>query len=166
MADSREDRLAAIARRVSMERGEVYAVEVAGDEVPELVNRLRSAFADEVDVRVVLGTACTTAIRAVEQIVAALQLPYPATRGWADLLAHLDDRPAALRRCVVVADAAELLKHEDLDRWRELIARLHSEPDGLGGGFGTLVLADHELMWAQSTFDAAAGAQEAAGRGR
>jgi hypothetical protein len=159
MADSREDRLAAIARRVSMEPGEVYAVEVPGDEVPDLVHRLRTAYAGEVDVRVVLGAACPTAIRAVEQFVAALQLPYPAIRGWADFLGYLEDRPAALRQCVLIADAAELLKHEELDRWRELVAGLHNGPEFLGGGFSTLVLADHELMWAQSTFDAA-------GRGR
>ncbi|WP_433475626.1 hypothetical protein ACQPZP_00490 [Spirillospora sp. CA-142024] len=164
----------ALAERVASRslRGRLAAVDLSGDESWELVNRLDIVL-DLVlgdargcaDARLVLGSACTTATKAVEQFVTALQLPYDAARGWGDFLEHLGERPASARSYVVVADACDLLKHEDYDRWRELVERLCSGPSCMGGGWSTLVLADHELMWEDWVFRSAVDAAPPRGLG-
>ncbi|MGK5558401.1 barstar family protein [Actinomadura kijaniata] len=155
----RGDRIDALVERVLDERGKMMALEVSGPEVDQFVWRLDAALdgafghiTSDVRVRMVLGSACTTAAKAVDQIVAALQLPYPAARGWGDLLDALGDRPVSRRECVVVADASELLRHEDHDRWRELVDTLRGGPYCLGGGWSTLVLADHRFAWERWVF--------------
>ncbi|WP_067832714.1 barstar family protein [Actinomadura kijaniata] len=155
----RDDRTDALVERVLGERGKMMALEVSGPEVDEFVQRLDLALdvafggtVSYVGARMVLGSACTTAAKAVDQIVAALQLPYSAARGWGDLLDALGDRPVSRRECVVVADASQLLRHEDHDRWRELVGALHGGPYCLGGGWSTLVLADHGFAWQDWVF--------------
>ncbi|MFB4320009.1 hypothetical protein [Actinomadura sp. 21ATH] len=147
--------------RVTAERGTMITAVVPAYRVDVLVQRLEmvldAAFGGagpDVEVRLVLGSACTTAARAVDQFVAALRLPYAAARGWGDFTDALGDRPASLRECVVVADAARLLEHEDRDLWRELVSRLHGGPHCLGGGWNTLVLADDEYAWQEWAFKA------------
>jgi hypothetical protein len=116
----------------------------------------------EVHVRLVLGQACRTAHQAVPHLVAALQLPYAASRGWSDLLEALSDREVSRQEVVVVADAADLLRHEDLDTWRELVRSLFTPYLCLGGGWQTLVLVDSTDRWARSRFGSAADAEAAA----
>jgi hypothetical protein len=162
-----DDALQALAVRVAAARGLVVAVELSPDRFQGFTDELeRIGFAAEADVRLVLGAACTTAARAVEHLVGVLQLPYDATRGWQDMLSAIGDRAASLRQYLVVADAADLLRHEDQDRWHELVGELRGGPSCLGGGWSTLVLADHPWRWEDSWFRSAGGAQAAAERGR
>jgi hypothetical protein len=165
--DVGQDSIDTLAERVvaRARRGRVAAVDLSGDESWELVNRLDIVLdivlgeaRGETDVRLVLGSACTTAAKAVEQFVTAMQLPYEAARGWGDFLEHLGERPASWRSYLVVADACDLLKHEDYDRWRELVEQLCSGPSCMGGGWTTLILTDHELMWEDWVFRSAAAA--------
>lgn len=130
--------------------GELVALTASAEEVGPLVQRLDDVL-DGADVRMVLGSACTTALKAVQQFVAALQLPYPAARGWTEFLEHLGERPASLRQCIVVTDACRLLKHEDYDVWRELTGTLRGGPYCLGGGWFTLALVDDEYSWQKWT---------------
>jgi hypothetical protein len=94
---------------------------------------------DDVEVRLVLGAACATRSATVQQLVAALHLPYRAAASWEHLLDALTDRPAALRECVVVADPDMVLPDDAAGR-EEVLHHLHGGPYCLGGGFGTLVL--------------------------
>jgi len=129
--------------------------------VDPLVDGLRDTV--DGDVRLALGRACTTATRAVEHLTGVLQLPYAATRGLGDFLDALGDRPSAERRWLVVADAAELLRHEEHEVWLDLVRDLFGGPHCLGGGWSTLVLVDDPYGWERSRFGTAAAA-EAAGR--
>jgi hypothetical protein len=161
VADPTDERLDEFAARIVAARGRVHALDLAAWESSSLIERISWAAGDGVNVALVLGAACTTATKAVDQFVAALQLPYSAARGWADFLESLGNRASALRQIVVVADAAQLLKHEDVERWQELVAELRDGPRCMGGGWNTLALVDHEVMWAQSVFGSSAGAQAA-----
>jgi hypothetical protein len=158
------DPIDALVARVIDECGTVVTIELDPWKVDELVQRLigtmYTKFDDEfneVAVRMVLGSACTTAARAIEQFVAALQLPYGAARGWADFTDALSDRPAGLRECVVVVDAAQLLKHEVYDLWQSLVDDLHHDHRSgcLGRGWSTLVLVDNEIEWQEWVFKSA-----------
>ncbi|MFF5234817.1 hypothetical protein [Dactylosporangium sp. NPDC000521] len=162
-----DDALHALVTRIASARGKVVVVEVPPDRVQDLVDELQAAaYEDEADVRLVLGAACTTAARAVEHLAGVLQLPYAASRGWLDLLGAVGDRAASLRQCLVVADAADLVRHEDEDRWHELVAALSGGPSCLGGGWNTLVLADHPWRWEDTPFRSAANAQRGAEQGK
>ncbi|GIJ71096.1 barstar family protein [Virgisporangium ochraceum] len=155
--------LAAVAVRVIGGRGDVLALELAPDHLQPLLDRLDWEIDDDrVTCRLVLGAACTTAARTVEQFVAAMQLPYAASRGWADLLDHLGDRAVNRREYVVVADAADLLRHEDPGLWHRLVRDLAAGPFCLGGGWTTLVLVDDAYSWSCSRFGSAVGAERAA----
>jgi hypothetical protein len=158
-----------LADRVLAVRGGLLAVTL-DDEPDPLVDAIRDRALDlsdghrEVRVRLVLGRACRTVHQAVPHLVAAFQLPYVASRGWSDLIEALDDRATSRREVVVVADAADLLCHEDLDTWRELVRSLFTPYLCLGGGWQTLVLVDSDGGWALSRFGSAAGAEAAATR--
>ncbi|MEV5828280.1 hypothetical protein AB0L25_22255 [Spirillospora sp. NPDC052242] len=155
------DGIDALTARVIDECGTLITVELDGSKVGELVRRLARALdaafgdePDEVTVRMALGSACTTAAKTIEQFVAALQLPYEATRGWGDFREALDDR-SAKAECVVITDASQLLKYEDYDLWQELIDGLspHDQRSGcLYRGWRTLVLVDHEFRWNEWVF--------------
>jgi hypothetical protein len=157
-----DGQLRAVAARIANTPGAVVACDLPAGQIQSLVDRVD--LESDHEVRLVLGAACTTAAKAIDHLVGALQLPYDATRGWIDLLDSVGDRPAALRRTVIVADAAELLKHEDQDRWRELVHQLHGGPHCLGGGWSTVALVDDPWRWKQSWFGSAAAAQAAAAR--
>jgi hypothetical protein len=157
------------ADRVLAAGGDLVAMSFEGepDDLVDAIRRQALGRSDgplDVEVRLVLGRACRTAHQAVPQIVAALQLPYHASRGWADLLAALSDREASRREVVVVADAADLLRDEELDVWRELVRSLVTPFQCLGGGWQTLVLVDSTHGWASSQFGSPAGAEAAAAR--
>ncbi|MFC5746927.1 hypothetical protein [Actinomadura rugatobispora] len=161
MTEDREhaDRVDALVARVMDRPGRAITLNLPPYEVGEFVRRLDIAldkvYGDDVfDIaaRLVLGSACTTAAKAVDQFVAALQLPYTAARGWGDFMEALADRPSSRGECVVVADASQLLKYEDFDRWRELVQSLRSGPFCMGGGSRTLVLIDDEFMWQDWAF--------------
>jgi hypothetical protein len=158
--DLDDDAVTALAGRIAAARGKVLALDVPPERYQALVDELD--LAADADVRLVLGAACTTAARTVEHLTAALQLRYEATRGWQDLLEVMGDRPVSLRRYVVIVDAAQLLRHEDRDRWHELVGELRSGPHCMGGGWSTLVLADHPWSWEASAFHSAGAAQTAA----
>ncbi|MGI5179033.1 hypothetical protein ACQEVZ_22135 [Dactylosporangium sp. CA-152071] len=162
-----DDALRGLVARIAAARGKVVAVELPPDRFQGLVDELRvAAYEDEADVRIVLGAACTTAARTVEHLAGVLQLPYAASRGWLDMLEAVGDRAASLRQCLVVADAADLVRHEDEDRWHELVGALFGGPYCLGGGWNTIVLADHPWRWEGTPFRSAAQAQERAETGR
>ncbi len=156
-----------VVERVLAAHGQAMAVATDGppDDVIEGI-RNKAQYLDEgnhtVETRLVLGSACTTAARAVDQFVAALQLPYRAARGWLDLFDALGDRSVSLREIVIVADAADLLRHEEPELWYELAANLHARPRCLGGGWSTVVLIDMSFRWDQSRFGSAAAAEAAA----
>src|SRR5512142_3353524 len=104
--------------------GRLVALELPEVEFPgyrQLMNHLLMTLDDDTELRLVLGRACTTAAKAIDQLVAALQLPYEAARGWGDLLDELGNQPVSPPVCVVVADATDLLRHEDRDLWRDLV---------------------------------------------
>ncbi|MET7426000.1 hypothetical protein [Dactylosporangium sp. NPDC005555] len=69
-------------------------------------------------------------------------------------------RIAAERGRVVAID---LSPEEYQDRWHELVDELHGGPHCMGGGWSTLVLADHPYSWEQTPFGSARNAAE---RGR
>jgi hypothetical protein len=152
-----DDHLDAIAARVTRAPGRVMAVVLSGELTTELVGRLDIAYDQvndwdsEVDICVVLGAASTTAATAVPQFVAALRLPYGAARGWTDLLDHLGDRSVSRRQCVIIADAGRLFVDEDPAMWRDLLCHLPGGPYCFGGGWTTLVLADGDADWVEST---------------
>jgi hypothetical protein len=159
----RAGRVDAAATRVLRTFGGVVALDLDSDLVQPFLDRVDLDLdEDRTTVRLVLGAACTTAARAVDQFVAALQLPYPATRGWEDLLDYLGDGSASRRMYVVVADAAGLLRYEETDVWHGLVAGVKSGPHCLGGGFTTLVLLDGDHEWSSSRFGSAAATEEAA----
>ncbi|OLT10894.1 hypothetical protein BJF79_25335 [Actinomadura sp. CNU-125] len=146
--------------RVIDECGEVVIMELDADRVEELIQRLGpaldAALGDEfteVTVRIVLGSACTTAAKAIDHFVAALQLPYGATQGWTDFREALDDR-SAKAECVVVVNASQLLKYEDYDLWQELVDNLHHDQRSgcLYRGWNTLVLVDTPNGWSEWAF--------------
>ncbi|XRQ03869.1 DUF6416 domain-containing protein [Actinomadura welshii] len=137
---------ALFAAQAKRETGQVHAFRLSTEQVQPFIQHLEDT-TDDAEVRMVLGSACTTAARAVQQFVAALQLPYTAAGGWREFLDALGDRPASLRECVVVTDACEMLKHEDPDLWHEAVKALHGGPHHLGGGWTTLVLADDQDAW-------------------
>jgi hypothetical protein len=139
------------ASQVAKSWGQMVALNSSAERVWPLVQRLDDVL-DSADVRLVLGSACTTAMKAVQQFVAALQLPYAAAQSWTEFVKHLDNRPASRQQCIVVADACRLLKHEDHEVWRELTEALHSGPHCLGGGWSTLVLLDEETAWEEWAF--------------
>lgn len=139
------------AARVAKSPGETVAFISPEDGAWPLVQRL-NAILDGSDVRMVLGSACTTALKAVQQFTAALQLPYAAAQGWTEFIEHLGDRPASLRQCIVIADACQMLKYEDHDVWRRLAEVLPSGPHHMGGGASTLVLVDDETAWGEWAF--------------
>ncbi|MGP4027893.1 DUF6416 domain-containing protein [Actinomadura sp. 3N407] len=135
-------------------RGDLLPFSLSTDQVQPFIRRLKDTM-DDTDVRMVLGSACTTAARAVQQFVAALQLPYKAAAGWQEFLDQLDDEPASRRLCVVVTDACQMLKHEDADIWHEAVKSLHGGPHHLGGGWSTLVLVDDASAWDNWVFESA-----------
>jgi hypothetical protein len=157
-----KDRYDLLAEEIDAVRGSVRAVNLPGDEAWELTMRLNILMDtgpyDPV-VRMVLGSACTTAAKTIEQFVVALQLPYAAARGWSDFLEHLGGWSASRRQCLVVAEACGLLRYEDPDRWQELVYNLYGGPHCLGGGWSTVVLADHESAWEGWEFQAVADAR-------
>ncbi|GIJ60215.1 hypothetical protein [Virgisporangium aurantiacum] len=154
--------VAAVIRRVSSRKGRAYAVELGAHLLEDL--RYEMQFTDA-DVRLVLGAACTTAARAVDQFVAALQLPYPASRGWEDMFHQLGEGGTSRRRYVFVADAGELLRHEEPELWYRLVADVRGGPYCLGGGWTTVVLVDDEYGWSRSRFGTATAAEDAARAG-
>jgi hypothetical protein len=164
-AGARTDPLEALAEEVAGVHGRPVMVALGGEDVWELVRRLSSVRGHDInsEVRMVLGSACTTATRAVEQFVTALEMPYAASHGWADFFDQLGERGVAARQYLVVADASSLLKYEDYERWKELVEYVCGGPYCLGGGWTTLVLADYAHRWDDWVFQAAA---EAAPPGR
>lgn len=168
------DRIDALIARVIDECGSVVVMELDPCKVEELVQRLTreldAAFGDaatEVTVRTVLGSACTSAVRTIEQFVAALQLPYGAMRGWEDFWEALSDR-SAKAECVVITDASRLLEHEDYELWQGLVDALypHDQRSGcLYRGWRTLVLVDDGDRWDEWVFRSAHRGSLAAGDG-
>ncbi|TDB89215.1 DUF6416 domain-containing protein [Actinomadura sp. 7K534] len=133
------------ADHVKRNPGQVLAFAVPGNEVRKFIEHLGDALAGT-DVRMALGSACTTAVKAVQHLVAALQLPYDAAEGWREFFDHLGEG-TSLRRCVVVTDACQMLEYEDPDVWHEFVTSLHGGPHCLGGGSSTLVLLDDPFAW-------------------
>lgn len=155
--------VAAVAVRVLAACGDVLALELGPDHLQPLLDRLDLEIDDErVTLSLVLGAACTTAARTVDQFVTAMRLPYAASRGWADLLEHLGDRSVSRREYVIVADAADLLRFEEPGLWHRLMFEVAAGPFCLGGGWTTLVLIDDGYNWSRSRFGSAAGAERAA----
>ncbi|WP_026402096.1 hypothetical protein [Actinomadura rifamycini] len=159
-----DDDIAALTARVIDECGALVIMKADPSDTDDLVRRLDrdldAAFGDEsteVTVRMVLGSACSTAARAIEHFVAALQLPYAATRGWTDFGEALNDR-STNAECIVITEATQLLKHEDYDLWQELVDGLgpHDHRSGcLYRGWRTLVLIDTEFRWNEWVFNSA-----------
>ncbi|NKY45792.1 hypothetical protein [Nocardia cerradoensis] len=158
-----------IAESIAASPGQVVAVEVGDrDRVADLVARLQPIYDygydadDGADVRLALGSACSTLERALEHFAAAMQLPYGAARTLWEFFEAVSQRPSAYRSCLVVADAAELLADEDELIWRALADELVDGPRCMGGGWNTLVLVDDHTGWASSRFGSAADAELAA----
>jgi hypothetical protein len=145
-----------IAARVEGRPGQVVSVALAGPGVTRLIYELDivldtgTGYAVEPAVHLVLGRSCRTRAEAVAQFVAALRLPYAASLGWDEFIYELGEGSAASRRCVVVADAQELLAADPPAR-EELLTQLPSGPHCMGGGWSTLVLADSTTKEADST---------------
>jgi len=141
--------------------GEVFALAVEVHEVDTLVDALRSAAVldgsapSDIDVRLVLGRACTTAARTVDQFAVALQLSYAASRGWGPLLDAFGERSASIREIVIVVDACKLLRHEEPELLQELCSMLRSPLRCPGGGWTTVALIDNETAWQRSRFQSA-----------
>jgi hypothetical protein len=165
MTDGPDD-LTPVVERICGRKGQVCALDLSPLLLQDLLSAMPLVEGDrpvyEIDTRLVLGAACTTAARAVDQVVAALQLPYLASRGWEDMFQQLGDRAASHRSYVFVADAGELLRYEELQLWHRLVAELRGGPYCLGGGWTTLVLVDDGYGWSRSRFGTAARAEEAA----
>src|SRR5262249_7221200 len=115
---------------------------------------------DNIDIRIVVGRACTTAARAIEHLVAALQLPYSAATSLDDFVVALGDRPSALRQIVLIGDAARFLVDEPTQTWRLVVDRLVDGHRCMGGGWSTLVLIDSAEHWRTSRLEAARAAAE------
>jgi hypothetical protein len=173
-AQQEDPELCALAARLARSPGQPIAVELHADRVQALAYQTEI----EIDltyqpgdiirpetVRLVLGSAATTCMKAVDQFVAALQLPYAASRGWAELIEEIGDRSTGNRQLVLIADAGQLLKYEDRDRWRELVRALYGGPHCLGGGWTSVVLLDDEYGWERSRFGSAAAAEQFARTG-
>lgn len=154
--------VAAVAVRVLAACGDVLALDLGADHLQPLLDRLDLEIEERVTLSLVLGGACTTAARTVDQFVTAMRLPYAASRGWADLLDHLGDRPVSRREYVLVADAADLLRFEEPELWYRLLFEVAAGPFCLGGGWTTVVLVDDGYGWSRSRFGSAAGAERAA----
>ncbi|MBE1533672.1 hypothetical protein [Actinomadura algeriensis] len=157
---SHTDSIAPHIARVIDECGAVVMMELDADRVEELIQRLGAALDaalgdefTEVTVRMVLGSACTTAAKAIDHFVAALQLPYGATQGWTEFREALADR-SAKAECVVVTDASQLLEYEDYDLWQDLVDNLHHDQRSgcLYRGWNTLVLVDTPHRWNEWAF--------------
>jgi hypothetical protein len=160
------ERLRPLGARVTGALGTLVSVELPERDFPgyqALLDHLAEILDADVEVRMVLGRACTTAARAIDQFVAALQFPYEAARGWNDFLAEFGERPVSPPLCVVVADAADLLKHEDPDLWSDLVSRVY-HPRSCMSHPNTLVLADFPYRWERSMFGSAAAAEKAGNR--
>jgi hypothetical protein len=160
-----------LAERVFASRGRTIAADLPRDQFDDLPGELDDVLDLEpldtrLDIRFALGAACTTVARTIEQLTAALQLPYGATGAWSDFLTSAAERAATLNLWLLVYDAADLLKHEDEDRWHELVAALGSEPRQMGWGWSSLVLLDDPSRWNQSRFGSARAAEAAAGQRR
>lgn len=140
---------AVLADRVQQKRGTMLALALDPPEVRKFIEHLDWTF-DGPDVRMVLGSACTTVARAIPQFVAALQLPYDAAFSTDDFFDHLDD--VSRRRCIVVTDACSLLKYEDVDVWADFVLSLYGGPYCMGGGWSTLVLVDQPHAWEDWAF--------------
>jgi hypothetical protein len=165
MTDAAAD-VSALIERVTSRKGQAYAVELGAHRLQDLLDRVELTDAEaDVDVRLALGAACTTASRTVDQFVAALQLPYAASRGWEDMFYQLGEGGTSRRRYVFVADAGELLRHEEPELWHRLVDDVRGGPYCLGGGWTTVVLVDDEYGWSRSRFGTAADAEEAARAG-
>jgi len=159
------DHIRPLIREIHARRGRPTVVALSTSQVQTVVDRLYYDIDDDrVEVRLLLGRAATTASAAGAQIVAALQLPYIASHSWDDLLAEIDERSVSRREFVVVADAADLLRDEDPDKWRELVWSMCGGPYCLGGGWQSVVLIDEPLRWEQSRFGGVAGARAAVER--
>jgi hypothetical protein len=155
-----------LAKRALASRGRTIAADLSSDRFDDLSYELEclldlEPMSARIDIRFALGTACTTVARTIEHLTAALQLPYRATRAWSDFVDSIADRSAALNQWLIVCDAADLLKHEDEDRWHELVAAASGEPHHMGGGWSTLVLLDDRWRWEQSRFGSASNAESA-----
>ncbi|XVQ06466.1 hypothetical protein ACQP1W_27835 [Spirillospora sp. CA-255316] len=148
-AEAHRDPLEVLAEEVAGVHGRPVVVDLGGEDVWKLVLRLHALRGHDFnsEIRMVLGSACTTAARAVEQFVTALELPYAASQGWTDFFDQLGERGVGARQYLVVADASSLLKYEDYERWKELVERICGGPYCLGGGWTTLVLADAAYRW-------------------
>ncbi len=167
---ARPDDLAATATRVRRSYGDVLALELSAEDLQPLIDRVDAEiddgiYVDRTKVRMVLGAACTTAARAVDQFVVAQQLPYPATRGWEDMLDHMFDRIVSRRQFVFVADAGDLLRYVESDVLHRLVSQVKSGPHCLGGGFTTVILVDDDHGWSTSRFGSAAATEAAAADG-
>ncbi|MET7397070.1 hypothetical protein ABZS66_26650 [Dactylosporangium sp. NPDC005572] len=148
--------IAELVARITKSPGALIALAVHRYEYDDLLGELRRS---DVAVRMVLGGACTTAARTVDQLSVALQLRFAASRGWGDLLDEFGERPVSAREIVVVVDACDLLRHEEPELWGELLTLLRDGPRCMGGGWTTVVLLDDPYRWEQSRF----GSPEAAG---
>jgi hypothetical protein len=149
---------AEIAERILASYGSMLALELPSVAIQSVLEQLWSSdrvVSDNVDIRIVVGSACTTAARAVEHLVAALQLPYSATTSLDDVLDALLDRPSALRQIVMIGDAARFLVDEPLALWHRVADRLVDGHRCMGGGWSTLVLIDSADHWRASRFGAA-----------
>ncbi|WP_238011218.1 hypothetical protein KZZ52_57300 [Dactylosporangium sp. AC04546] len=160
-----------LAERVLTTRGRTIIADLTPDRFDDLASEVDASLdliagGGHFDIRFALGTACTTVARTIEHLTAALQLPYQATRGWSDFVSSIGDRAASLNQWLIVYNAADLLRHEDEDRWHELVAALGSEPSHMGGGCSTLVLLDDPWRWEQSRFGNTRKTQAAADQGR
>lgn len=165
MTDAPAD-VSALIERVTSRKGQAYAVELSADLLQDLLDRMELTDAGaDVDVRLALGAACTTAARTVDQFVAALQLPYAASRGWEDMFHQLGEGGTSHRSYVFVADAGELLRHEEFELWHRLVDEVRGGPYCLGGGWTTVILVDDEYGWSRSRFGTAVAAEEAARAG-
>ncbi|WP_238006742.1 hypothetical protein KZZ52_24130 [Dactylosporangium sp. AC04546] len=161
-----EAMVAELVARIMKSPGHLIALAVNGYEYDELIGGLRHEAGSDIAVRMVLGGACTTAARAVDQFVVALQLRFTASRGWGDLLSEFGETPVSAREIVVVVDASGLLRHEEPELWGELLTFLRDGPRCMGGGWTTVVLLDDAYSWERSRFGSPEAAVAAAETGR
>ncbi|MFI5914258.1 hypothetical protein [Dactylosporangium sp. NPDC051541] len=133
-----------IAKQVDARPGQVVTVALGGADATELVHALDVALDDGRDiapeVHFVLGRGGRTREGTIAQFVAALRLPYAAAEDWDAFIYQLGEGSVGSRRCIVVADAQELLA-DDAEAREELLFHLPSGPHCLGGGWTTVVLA-------------------------
>ncbi len=151
-----------LGRQVVNGVGRVVALDLPGPSpgYQELLDHLAVILDLDTEVRLVLGRACATAARTIEQFVAALQLPYGSAASWEEFLREMGGgRPVWPPECVLVAEAADLLKDEDA-LWHGLV-RSSCHPPSCLGQPKTLVLADRRDRWERSAFGSAMAAEEA-----